>query len=90
MSVNEKMSFVLYQSSDTQRTVVRANDDTVLITKEWKKAAKDDWIMGKGIAFSRSDLIDLGKVLECKNDEQLAELLTNYELLQEDCIHDYQ
>lgn len=77
---------VLFVNSNTQRVTAEVNEDEnwVLLSKEWRKTSEDDWNIGKGIKFQTSHLVNLGKILSCRDESQLNKMLSDYELLQED------
>ena len=80
------MSFVLFYNSATQRVAVRTNypdEGKILVSKEWRKTSNDGWRIGKGIVFHEKDLVSLGDILKCCDDNKLNNLLSNYELIQE-------
>lgn len=71
--------FVLFQNSGTQRVTVQIQEDnSVLVSKEWKKQVEDVWIVGKGIVFPQNELVSLGEILSCENSLELDDLLAKY------------
>lgn len=75
--------FVLFTRSNTQRVVAEIHEDSVLITKEWRRTDQDDWLMGKGITIPSHHLINLGNILKCQDKQKLDNMLSHYEKLQE-------
>lgn len=76
--------FILFENSDTQRVTAKVDGGCVLISKEWRKSSNDEWTIGKGITCPINHLINLGKILDCHNEQELQDLLSGYEVLQED------
>lgn len=72
-------NIVLFQSSDCQRVVATREGKAVLISKEWRKSASEDWQKGKGITLPETSLIDLASLCKCEDQSQLDELLTGYD-----------
>lgn len=83
------MKFVLCQNSNTQRVSVQYDQGTensgVLLSKDWKKSAKDkEWNIGKGMTIPKDRLINLGRILESHDEQQLDSLLKPYEILEKE------
>ena len=74
---------VLFDSTDTQRVSVRVDGDDLLISKEWRRGPHDDWKIGKGIRMLKDDVRNLNDLINCRNTEELDELLGDYETIQE-------
>lgn len=78
------IQFILFENSDTQRVTAKVDNGCVLISKEWRKSSNDEWMLGKGITCPINHIINLGKILNCHNEQELRNLLSDYEVLQED------
>lgn len=83
------MKFVLCQNSNTQRVSVQYDQGTensgVLLSKDWKKSAKDkEWNIGKGMTIPKDHLINLGRILESHDEQQLDSLLKPYKVLEKE------
>ena len=59
--------FVLFSNSNTQRVAVEVNGDSLLLSKEWRRTAQDEWKTGKGIEIPKQQLIKLIKILKEDN-----------------------
>lgn len=71
--------YLLFKTSNTQRVVAEIQDDnTILLSKEWRKNETDEWILGKGISFPKECIIDLGEILSCTDEKRLDELTKDY------------
>lgn len=78
------MKFVLFQNSNTQRISVTVTNDSVLISKEFRKSQKDNWNIGKGITLPAERISYLDKVLACKDESELNGLLESVEIIKEE------
>lgn len=65
------MKIVLFQSSDTQRVAINIEkENSILISKEWRKNTNDDWKLGKSIEIPHDKLESVQKVLKEVNNHQ--------------------
>lgn len=71
--------FVLHSNTSTQRITVTLGEHSSLISKEWRKNKEGSWMTGKGITVPNVELITLGKIVECQDNQQRNTLLSQFE-----------
>ena len=62
------MTFILFQSSNTQRVTVSVQGDKVLLNKEFRKSSEEDWKIGKGILLPRDKVTVLEDFLNKRQE----------------------
>lgn len=67
------MKLVLFENSTTQRVTINTESgkESVLMSKEWRKSSKDDWILGKSIEIPYKELWNISRVLRILYDNFL-------------------
>lgn len=84
----DSFAVVLFDRTDCQRVSARVSGDAVLISKDWRKDINEPWRIGKGVMLQRDDIRNLNDLINCTTDEELQELLGDYETLQESFTYD--